>query len=90
MSAPLTVYTLPNCIQCNLTKHALDKAGLDYETVDLTHDQAAADLVTQLGYRSAPIVTVGTEHWTGFRPDKINSIAVARASHTPVRKDENE
>ncbi|MEB0307452.1 hypothetical protein QN345_19370 [Cryobacterium sp. 10I1] len=36
-----------------------DNVGLQYETVDLTHDQAAADLVTQLGYRSAPVVIVG-------------------------------
>ncbi|ANP74878.1 glutaredoxin family protein [Cryobacterium arcticum] len=90
MPAPLTVYTLPNCIQCTLTKHALDEAGLAYETVDLTHDQAAVDLVAQLGYRSAPVVTVGADHWTGFRPDKINAIAAARAANTPVLKEENE
>ena len=82
----LTVYTLPNCIQCTLTKHALNKAGLVYETVDLTSDQAAADLVTQLGYRSAPVVTVGADHWTGFRPDKINALAT---EHTPMLKEKD-
>ena len=86
MPTPLTVYTLPNCIECTLTRHALNKAGLDYETIDLTHDQAATDLVTQLGCRSAPVVTIGTEHWTGFRPDKIQTIAAAAAAEP---KEEN-
>ena len=68
-----------------------DNVGLQYETVDLTHDQAAADLVTQLGYRSAPVVIVGTEHWAGFRPDKINAIAAAQAATlTPILKEEKE
>ncbi|TFB91561.1 glutaredoxin domain-containing protein [Cryobacterium sp. HLT2-28] len=90
MPEPLTVYTLPNCIQCTLTRQALDNAGLHYETVDLVHDQAGADLVTQLGYRSAPVVITDADHWTGFRPDKINAIAAAHAAAlTLLSKEEN-
>ncbi|MDY7528349.1 MULTISPECIES: glutaredoxin family protein [unclassified Cryobacterium] len=90
MPEPLTVYTLPNCIHCTPTKRALNNVGLDYETIDLTHDQVAAAVVTQLGYRNAPVVTVGTEHWTGFRPDKISAIATAHtAALTPMPTEEN-
>jgi len=71
MSEPLTVYTLPNCIQCTLTKRALDKTGLPYQVIDLTDNEDARTLVTRLGYQSAPIVITDTEHWSGYRPDKI-------------------
>ncbi|HIY66342.1 MAG TPA: glutaredoxin-like protein NrdH [Candidatus Agrococcus pullicola] len=73
MGAPITVYTTPNCVQCVATKRALQDAGLDFETVDVTSDPEAMQTVLQLGYQQAPIVTVDAtgEHWSGIRPDRI-------------------
>ena len=34
----VTVYSKPMCVQCDATKRALDKAGLPYDTVDITED----------------------------------------------------
>lgn len=68
------VYTKPSCVQCNATKRALDKAGLSYETVDLTADAVALEMVKKLGYQQAPVVTAGEDHWSGFRPDKIKEL----------------
>lgn len=70
----ITLYTKPDCVQCDATKRALDKAGLAYTTIDLTQDVAALELVQQWGYRSAPVVSAGDEHWSGFRPDKIKAL----------------
>jgi glutaredoxin-like protein NrdH len=67
----ITLYTKPNCVQCDATKRALDKAGLVYSVVDLTQDADALEKVQQWGYRSAPVVVAGDDHWSGFRPDKI-------------------
>jgi glutaredoxin-like protein NrdH len=67
----ITLYTKPNCVQCDATKRALDKAGLAYSVVDLTQDADALEKVQQWGYRSAPVVVAGDDHWSGFRPDKI-------------------
>ena len=78
MLESLTVYTLPNCMQCTMTTRALDAVGLAYVTVDLATDKDSVNLVTQLGYRSAPVVIAASEHWSGFRPDKISSIATAK------------
>ena len=75
MNKPLTVYTLPDCIQCTMTKRALDNAGLTYTVIDLTRDEQAAELVKQLGYTSAPVVIVGAISWSGFRPDMIKTVA---------------
>ena len=46
----ITVYSKPNCVQCNVTYRALDKAGLRYETVDIPLDVEALEQVRALGY----------------------------------------
>ncbi len=52
----ITVYTKPACVQCNATYRALDKAGLEYNVIDITEDAEARDYVMALGYLQAPIV----------------------------------
>ncbi|GAA2067193.1 glutaredoxin-like protein NrdH [Williamsia deligens] len=75
----ITVYTKPACVQCNATYKALDKQGLEYDVVDITEDSEARDYVMALGYLQAPVVVVDTEHWSGFRPDRIKALATAAA-----------
>ena len=79
MSQPnVTVYSRPACVQCNATYMALDKAGIEYEVIDLATDAESLEMVTQeLGHMQAPVVIVGyadgtAEHWHGFQPDKIS------------------
>ena len=31
--------------------------------------------VKELGYLQAPVVVTDDEHWSGFRPDKIDALA---------------
>ena len=73
----ITVYSKPNCVQCSATYRALDKAGLLYETVDITLDVEALEQVKSLGSAQAPGVRAGDDHWSGFRPDKIKALAIA-------------
>lgn len=70
----ITLYTKPACVQCNATKKALDRAGLDYEMVDISQDDEARNYVMALGYLQAPVVQVNDEHWSGFRPERIQSL----------------
>lgn len=67
------VFSKPSCVQCTATYRALDKEGLQYEVVDISTDEAALEQVMALGYRQAPVVMVGEEHWSGFRPDLIQA-----------------
>jgi glutaredoxin-like protein NrdH len=79
----ITVYTTPNCSQCNLTKKWLDdpKRGDlkgQYDVIDLSQDAEAYEAVKALGYAAAPVVIVGNPganddetHWYGFRPDML-------------------
>ena len=76
----ITIYSKPNCVQCTATYRAMDKAGLSYETVDISLDAEALEQVTSLGYAQAPVVVAGEEHWSGFRPDKIKALALASPS----------
>ena len=76
----ITVYSKPNCVQCSATYRALDRAGLSYSTVDISADAEALARVKSLGYAQAPVVMVGADHWSGFRPDKIKALALASPS----------
>jgi glutaredoxin-like protein NrdH len=76
MTAAITVYTQPSCIQCTMTKKQLDKLGIDHDTVDVTQDPDAHAYVTGLGYTAAPVVVVndGEDHWAGFKPDRLRGL----------------
>ena len=71
----ITVYTKPQCVQCSATIKALDRAGLEYELVDISADDGARDYVMALGHLQAPVVVTDADHWAGFRPDRIKALA---------------
>lgn len=80
----VTVYTKPACVQCNATYRSLDKNQIAYDTVDISQDAEALEYVRSLGYMQAPVVVITedgvlTDHWSGFRPDKISELAAKPA-----------
>jgi glutaredoxin-like protein NrdH len=70
----VTVYSKPNCVQCTATKTYLTNKGIDFNTVDITQDLDSFDLVVSKGFMSAPVVNAGEEWWSGFQPDKLDTI----------------
>ncbi|NHI16248.1 glutaredoxin-like protein NrdH [Microbacterium excoecariae] len=75
----ITVYSKPSCVQCNATYRALDAKGIEYQVTDVSEDAAALEQVKSLGYLQAPVVVADEEHWSGFRPDKIDELAARLA-----------
>lgn len=71
----VTVYSKPSCVQCVATYRALEQRGIAFDVVDMSEDLDALAMVQGLGYRQAPVIMAGADHWSGFRPDKINSLA---------------
>lgn len=71
----VTVYTLPACVQCDSTKRLLTRNEIPYNEVDLSEDADALSMIRELGYSAAPVVMAGDEHWSGFRPDKLATLA---------------
>lgn len=67
----VTIYSKPDCVQCNATYQALDRKNIPYQIIDLTEDGEALQFVRQLGYQQVPVVVAGQEHWSGFRPDML-------------------
>lgn len=70
----------PNCMACRQTKRHMDKRGISYT------EEVADEFVTAsalfLGLRQAPIVCAETAQgdytfWDGYRPDRIDALAVA-------------
>ncbi len=70
----VVVYTLPSCVQCDSTKRMLERNNIEFETVDMSQDADALEMVKALGYSAAPVVIAGEDHWSGFRLDKIQAL----------------
>ena len=60
-----------------MTLRALDRQGVSYQVIDVSQDAEAAAQVQAWGYRQVPVVQVGEEHWSGFRPDRLASITAS-------------
>lgn len=71
----VTVYTLPECVQCDSTKRMLERNQIEFDVVDMSQDPIALEMVKSMGYTSAPVVIAGEDHWSGFRMDKIQSLS---------------
>jgi len=71
----VTVYTVPNCPQCSTTKRMMDKKGIKYEEVALQDNPEKLEEFKAQGLTSAPIVTTDIKVWSGFRFEKIESLA---------------
>jgi len=70
-----TVYTKPTCVQCDMTKRFLDKNGVAYNTIDITEDPSALEMILEMGFSSAPVVITNSDSWAGFQPDKLQKLA---------------
>lgn len=75
----VTVYVKPPgppCVQCDMTKKALDRQGTPYTTALLTG--ANLEAAKALGHMSAPVVVVErgghVESWAGFDPTRIKGL----------------
>jgi len=71
----ITVWTKSNCVQCEMTKKQFDKLGITYEVKDLEADVFALEGFKANGLMAAPIVVTDDRKWSGFRLDKIQSLA---------------
>ena len=78
------VYTANSCMQCTMTKKAMDKYSVPYDTFNIDEDEAAMDYVLavaeETGDRTLPLVEYEDEAWNGFRLENIKRLgAIALA-----------
>lgn len=71
----ITVWTKANCVQCMQTMRVMDQEGIKYKVRHLDKSAKAVEAFKELGLMSAPIVETDTKRWSGFRLEKIRSLA---------------
>ena len=69
MTPEVVLYCRPRCAACGTLARWLDEHGVPWVMQDVTADASAADRVTQLGFRSLPVVEApdGRSAWGGDR-----------------------
>ena len=75
----VTIYSKPNCPQCEATKRKFTKEGVAFREVDVTEDRRAFMRVRdEWGYQRVPVIEVRDEgfdvRWDGFRPDRMKAV----------------
>lgn len=79
-----TVYTKPQCPNCDRTKEYFDSKGITYTLVDITEVPASLEYITtELGYSQAPVVVNNSDdqdHWSGLRRDKLVQAAMNKTN----------
>lgn len=61
----IKVYSKPNCQFCDMAKQLLESRGVAYESIDVTLDPEARQLLVDAGHRSVPQIYKGTTHIPG-------------------------
>lgn len=70
----VVVYSNPNCTACEQTKRFLTVKGIEFESRMIQDSPEVFALIDENGYTSAPVVVAGTDSWSGFRLDKLNTL----------------
>lgn len=68
----VTVYTKPNCMQCNFTKKYLTEREIEFQTIDITESEEALAKVKGMGFQAVPVIVAENEEaFYGFQPDRL-------------------
>lgn len=76
----LTVYSKPNCMQCEMTKMWLNQNKIEFENVDTGANPEALELLRHYGWQTLPVVAIDDEisdnskSWSGFQIDKLEAL----------------
>lgn len=87
--ATLTILSKTPCPQCTSSYRKLDKLGVPYNISDASDDEKR-EIGARYNYSQAPVVLVTDEsgevidHWSGFRPDKIEAFAKGLEGDQPL------
>lgn len=71
----VTVYELPNCVQCMSTKRHFDRLGIEYEVKSFEDDPDKAREFIEMGHKTAPVVVTDNKIWSGYRHAEIVHLA---------------
>ena len=73
----LTVYSKPNCIQCEMTKMWLTQNKIQFESVDVSEHPEKLEEIKLNGFQQLPVVTLDKyleNAWYGFNVDRLEEL----------------
>lgn len=73
----ITIYSNPNCSQCEQTKRYLTLKGIAFESKMIQDSPEVFPLIEEKGYKTAPVVVTSHDSWSGFRLDKLSALSVS-------------
>jgi glutaredoxin-like protein NrdH len=79
MTRTVTVFSKPDCVQCDWTKKVFNKRGIPFTERDVTVDKEAKEVLELNGFIGVPVVKVDIDRdhadiWKGFKIDKLNGL----------------
>ena len=84
----ITIYTKPDCVQCQATKRKLDAAGVPYTVTDLSKDPKMIEQLRAAGFTSVPVVEYADQRFAGYQPDRIKALTKAFGTITTIASNE--
>ena len=67
MSRSVKVYSTPTCPYCKMLKQFLKENGVEFEDLDVSSNQAAAqEMISKSGQMGVPVVDIDGEIIVGF------------------------
>jgi glutaredoxin-like protein NrdH len=70
----VTVYSNPNCVQCEQTKRFLTLHNVEFVAKMIADSPEIMPLIEEKGYTSAPVVVTDNDSWSGFRITKLHAL----------------
>ena len=73
----LTIYSKPNCIQCEMTKMWLNQNKIQFESVDVSEHPEKLEEIKLNGFQQLPVVTLDKyfeNAWSGFNVDRLEEL----------------
>lgn len=68
----VTIYTKDDCSNCEKVKAFYDNNEVEYEPINVYHEEEALNYVKSLGFSSLPVVVIeGYEPFSGFNLQKL-------------------
>ena len=71
-SAKVKVYSTPTCPYCHAAKDFLKENKIEFEDIDVSKDQTAAqDMIEKSGQMGVPVIDIGGTIIVGFDKDAM-------------------
>lgn len=72
------IFTKNGCPQCRMSKKVMNEHHIKYIEHNVSEHPEYIETVKNMGYRTLPVIKIKNtnEIWNGFRPDRINAIAM--------------